>query len=102
MAWAINGTAGLGPEPWQSFTRGETIILEVDNRTKFEQPIHIHGHVWRVIEEQPTPYRDTAVIPAEGQAKLGFVADNPGRWGIQSTIAERIDSGLMTSFEVGA
>lgn len=102
MAWAINGTAGLGSEPWASFAKGETVVLEVDNRTKFDQPLHIHGHVWRVVEEQPTPYRDTAVIPAERQVKLGFVADNPGRWGIHSTIAERIDSGLMTSFEVGA
>lgn len=102
MAWAINGTAGLGPEPWVSVNRGETVILEVDNRTKFDQPLHIHGHVWRVVEEQPTPYRDTAVVPAERQVKLGFVADNPGRWGIQSTIAERVDSGLITSFEVGA
>ncbi|QIG50625.1 multicopper oxidase family protein [Nordella sp. HKS 07] len=102
MAWAINGTAGLTPEPWMSFTRGETVVLEVDNRTRFDQPLHIHGHVWRVIDEQPTPWRDTAVIPAERQVKLVFVADNPGRWGIQSTIAERIDSGLMSSFEVGA
>ncbi|HTN98250.1 MAG TPA: multicopper oxidase domain-containing protein [Nordella sp.] len=42
------------------------------------------------------------VVPAESQVKLGFVADNPGRWGIQSSVAERVDSGLMTSFEVGA
>lgn len=102
LAWAINGTAGLGPEPWETFTQGETVILDVTNRTKFDQPLHIHGHVWRLIEDQPTPFRDTVVIPAESQVKLGFVADNPGRWGIQSTVAERIDSGLMTSFEVGA
>ena len=100
MAWAINGTAGLAAEPWESFGQGENVVLEVDNRTKFDQPLHIHGHVWRVIEEQPRPWRDTVVIPAGSQVKLGFVADNPGKWGIQSTIAERLDSGLMTSFEV--
>src|SRR5262249_16205212 len=66
MAWAINGTAGLAPEPWQTFIRGETVILAVENRTKFDQPIHIHGHVWRIIleQDQPQPWRDTAVIPA--------------------------------------
>lgn len=102
MAWAINGTAGLGPEPWQTFAKDESIILAVDNRTKFDQPLHIHGHVWRLIkdQDQPGPWRDTAVIPAGAQAKLGFVADNPGKWGIQSTVAERVDSGLITSFEV--
>ncbi|MGE0238837.1 MAG: multicopper oxidase family protein [Parvibaculaceae bacterium] len=102
MAWAINGTAGLAAEPWESFTQGESVVLDVDNRTKFDQPLHIHGHVWRVIEDQPRPWRDTAVIPAGTRAKLGFVADNPGKWGIQSTIAERLDSGLITAFEVAA
>jgi FtsP/CotA-like multicopper oxidase with cupredoxin domain len=100
MAWAINGTSGLAAEPWETFAQGDTVILEVDNRTKFDQPLHIHGHVWQVIQELPRGFRDTIVIPAEQQAKLGFVADNPGKWGIQSTIAERVDSGLMTSFEV--
>jgi FtsP/CotA-like multicopper oxidase with cupredoxin domain len=72
----------------------------VDNRTRFDQPLHVHGHVWHVIEEQPRPWRDTVVIPAGARLNLGFVADNPGKWGIQSTIAERLDAGLITSFEV--
>jgi FtsP/CotA-like multicopper oxidase with cupredoxin domain len=100
MAWAINGTAGLAAEPWESFARGESVILAVDNRTKFDQPLHIHGHVWRIIEEQPGPWRDTVVVPAGAQVRLAFVADNPGKWGIQSTIAERVDAGLITSFTV--
>ena len=100
MAWAINGTAGLAAEPWETFAKGESVVLAVDNRTKFDQPLHIHGHVWQVIEDLPRPWRDTVVVPAGGALKLGFMADNPGKWGIQSTIAERIDSGLITSFEV--
>ncbi len=100
MAWAINGTAGLASAPWATFARGETVVLEVDNRTKFAQPLHIHGHVWQTIEDLPRPFRDTIVIGPERQARVGFVADNPGKWGIQSTVAERIDSGLITSFEV--
>jgi FtsP/CotA-like multicopper oxidase with cupredoxin domain len=103
MAWAINGIAGLADVPWQNFHRGESVILAVDNRTKFDQPLHIHGHVWRRIaeEDEPQPWRDTAVIPAGAQVRLAFIADNPGQWGIQSTIAERVDSGLITSFQVG-
>jgi FtsP/CotA-like multicopper oxidase with cupredoxin domain len=100
MAWAINGTAGLGAEPWETFARGESVVLAVDNRTKFDQPLHIHGHVWRVMEDPLRPWRDTLVIPAGAQVKLGLVADNPGRWGIHSAIAERVDSGLITSFEI--
>lgn len=100
MAWAINGTAGLAAEPWETFAKDESVVLEVENRTKFDQPLHIHGHVWQVIEDLPRPWRDTVVVPAGARLELGFVADNPGKWGIQSTIAERIDSGLITSFEV--
>jgi FtsP/CotA-like multicopper oxidase with cupredoxin domain len=104
MAWAINGTAGLASEPWQTFAQGESVILAVENRTKFDQPLHIHGHVWRVVldQDQPQPWRDTAVVAPGAQVKLGFVADNPGQWGIQSTVAERADSGLITSFQVSA
>jgi FtsP/CotA-like multicopper oxidase with cupredoxin domain len=100
MAWAINGTAGLAADPWENFAQGDSVVLAIDNRTKFDQPLHIHGHVWKIIEEQPQPWRDTVVIPAGAEVKLGFVADNPGKWGIQSAIAERVDSGLITSFEV--
>jgi FtsP/CotA-like multicopper oxidase with cupredoxin domain len=100
MAWAINGTAGLATEPFATFARGDTVILEIDNRTRFAQPLHIHGHVWAVMADRPAPWRDTLVIPAGSQVRAVFVADNPGQWGIQSTLAERIDSGLITSFAV--
>lgn len=101
MAWAFNGTAGLGPEPWQAFKRGETIILEIDNRTKFDQPLHLHGHVWAIIAEEPV-WRDTIIANRGSVTRAVFVADNPGDWGIMSAIAERADSGLITSFRVEA
>jgi len=102
-AWAFNGVAGLGMGPWQTFKRGETVIIEVDNRTIFDQPIHIHGHVWKSLTddlETGEPWRDTALVKSRRKLKLAFVADNPGTWGLQSTIAERVDSGLFTSFAV--
>jgi FtsP/CotA-like multicopper oxidase with cupredoxin domain len=102
-AWAFNGVAGLGTSPWQTFARGQTVVLEVDNRTAFDQPLHIHGHVWQPIANDVAggrPWRDTALIRARKTAKLGFVADNPGSWGLHSTVAERMDAGLFTSFMV--
>jgi FtsP/CotA-like multicopper oxidase with cupredoxin domain len=99
-AWAFNGVAGLPQEPWQVFERGMSVIVEVDNRTAFEQPICIHGHVWQALDGDAA-WRDTAAIPPRAKARLGFVADNPGTWGLHSLIAERLDAGLFTSFEVG-
>ena len=99
MAWAFNGTAGLGPEPWQTFKQGETVLFEIDNRTRFDQPIHIHGHVWAVTAAEPV-WRDTIIAERSTVTRVVFVADNPGDWGIMSAIAERADSGLITSFRV--
>jgi FtsP/CotA-like multicopper oxidase with cupredoxin domain len=98
-AWAVNGVAGLGAEPWQVFDKGTSIIIEADNRTEFEQPLCIHGHVWQLLDTS-APWRDTAVLPPRSKARLAFVADNPGTWGLHSLVAERLDAGLLTSFEV--
>ncbi len=103
MAWAINGVAGPGGEVIGKFAKGESIILDIDNATQFDQPLHIHGHVWQVIEQggavqEGQPWRDTTLVPAMQKQKLAFVADNPGIWVLQSLVAERVDSGLIASF----
>jgi FtsP/CotA-like multicopper oxidase with cupredoxin domain len=105
MAWAINGVAGPGGEVIGKFAKGESIILDFDNATQFDQPLHIHGHVWQVIEQGGTvqegqPWRDTTLVPAMQKQKLAFVADNPGIWVLQSLVAERVDSGLIASFAI--
>lgn len=101
--WALNGVVGPSPEPLFEATKGETILLEVDNRTSFAQPLHIHGHVWQEIDEEPTGiWSDTAVVPPGEQVTLAFTADNEGVWAIQSLVAERADGGLFGSFRVKA
>lgn len=105
MAWAVNGVAGPGGELLGRFAKGETIVLEINNTTQFDQPLHIHGHVWQVIEQggaiqEGQPWRDTTVVPQKQVQKLAFVADNPGIWVLQSLVAERLDSGLIASFAI--
>ena len=105
MAWAINGVAGPGGDAIGNFAKGETIILDIDNTTNFEQPLHLHWHVWQVIEEggviqEGRPWRDTTLVPRMQRQKLAFMADNPGIWALQSLVAERVDSGLIASFVV--
>ncbi|MCA0432333.1 MAG: multicopper oxidase family protein [Proteobacteria bacterium] len=105
LAWAINGVAGTGGPMLMDARKGETLILDVVNQTNFSQPLHIHGHVWKVIEQdgQPVadaPWRDTHVVVAQGKAKLLMVADNPGQWALQSLVAERLDAGLIAGFTV--
>lgn len=105
MAWAINGVAGPGGDLIGKFAKGETIVLDINNTTQFDQPLHIHGHVWQVVEQggavqEGQPWRDTTLVPRMKMQKLAFVADNPGIWVLQSLVAERVDSGLIASFAV--
>jgi FtsP/CotA-like multicopper oxidase with cupredoxin domain len=99
--WALNGVAGPSPEPMFSAPKGETMLLEIDNRTAFSQALHIHGHVWQEIGEVPSGvWQDTAVVPPGEVTTLALVADNPGTWAIHSLIAERADGGMIGSFRV--
>lgn len=98
--WAINGVAGPSAEPLFNARLGETVVLQVENRTGFAQPLHLHGHVWQEVDASAAPLRDTAVVAAGETMNLAFVADNPGTWAIQSLVAERADGGLIASFVV--
>ncbi len=99
--WAMNGVAGPSPEPMFSVAKGETVLLEIDNRTAFAQALHIHGHAWQEIGEEPSGiWQDTVVVPSAEVTTLAFVADNPGTWAIHSLIAERADGGMIGFFRV--
>lgn len=105
LAWAVNGIAGPSGVAVFEAQKGETLILEINNKTKFEQPLHIHSHVWHLlslngIAADGQSWRDTVVVPAETIAKCLCIADNPGDWAIQSLIAERSDAGLFANFKV--
>ena len=105
LAWAFNAIAGVGGPPLFEAKLGETLIIDFENKTSFPQPIHIHGHVWQMIESDGQAialpnWMDTAIIPGLSSAKLAFVADNPGLWVLQSLVAERVDSGLIGAFSV--
>jgi FtsP/CotA-like multicopper oxidase with cupredoxin domain len=105
LAWAFNGVSGAGGPPLFEAKKGETLILIFDNATAFPQPVHIHGHVWQLIEAdglavENQPWRDTAIVPGLSKVKLALVADNIGVWVLQSLVAERADAGLLGSFTV--
>lgn len=107
LAWAINGASGLQPEPLFEAAPGESIILAFDNRTKFDQPLAIDGHVWRLLNadgefDVDQFWRDTAVIPPGTGASYVFVAAGPGLFTLASLVAERSDAGLIGSFRVNA
>lgn len=99
--WAINGVAGPAAEPMFTARKGETIRLDIVNKTAFSQPLHIHGHAWQVLgQDPPGPFQDTVVVAAGQTVSVAFTADNPGLWALHSLVAERADGGLIGTFEV--
>lgn len=103
--WQVNGVSGAaGAAPAFSVKRGQVVVLTVRNDTSFLQALHVHGHAFRLLhplDDGWEPYwLDTFQLLDGKLARIAFLADNPGRWLISSTVLERFDTGLWTSFEV--
>lgn len=103
--WKINGGQGdIGAKPLLSVRRGTPLVIAISNRTEFLQPLHVHGHSFRLLhplDDGWEPYfLDTVQIPEGKRLHIAFIADNPGRWLISSSVLERFDRGLWTWFEV--
>lgn len=104
--WRINGTAWPDAlaKPGVAVRSGTPVVLTLINRTSFLQALHIHGHAVRqlhALDDGWEPYwLDTVPVLPGQTVRIAFVADNPGRWMIGSSILERLSSGLATWFEV--
>jgi FtsP/CotA-like multicopper oxidase with cupredoxin domain len=95
---------GFAPPPLFSVKRGTPVSLGFSNGADTVQAIHVHGHTMRLLHDLDDgwePYwRDTVLI-APGKTKhVAFVADNPGKWVIESFKAARQAKGTASWFEV--
>jgi FtsP/CotA-like multicopper oxidase with cupredoxin domain len=102
--WRVNGAVGDAGKPLFSVRRGTPVVLAIENKTAFVQPIHVHGHAFRLLhpldDGWESYFLDTVQIPEARRLHIAFIADNPGRWLISSSVLERFDRGLWTWFEV--
>ena len=102
--WAINGqVAGTdhsrhGPA-FVAAKRGETVVLEIENHSIWEHPMHLHGFACRVLSRDGRavpgrPWLDTILIHPEGKAEVAFVADAPGDWLFHCHVLEHHLAGM--------
>ena len=110
MAWAINGQAAscstsrpFDPLLW--LKRGESCVLRLVNDTAWPHPIHLHGHVFRLLarNDRPALHRerlDTVLLHARETAEIAFVADNPGDWMFHCHVLEHQEGGMMACVRV--
>jgi len=107
MAWTVNGVAVKehDHEPFLKLRLGRSVLLELVNDTQWHHPIHLHGHVFRVLtrDGRPTRHRewlDTVLLSPQERAEIAFVADNPGDWMFHCHVLEHQVSGMMAIIRI--
>lgn len=103
--WTINGAPGHPSDtPLVKVKRGTPVVLALKNETALVQPMHLHGHSFRLLhplDDGWEPYwLDTVQVPENKTIRIAFVADNPGKWLLASTVMERFDAGLWAWIEI--
>jgi FtsP/CotA-like multicopper oxidase with cupredoxin domain len=79
--------------------------MELVNDTSWHHPIHLHGHVFRVLARNGRPveggeWGDTVLVDPDSRAEIAFVADNPGDWMFHCHVLEHQASGMMAVVRV--
>jgi len=78
-----------------------------NNTDTGEHPLHFHGHKFWIIATSDYPEaeylyvdnylrRDIVSVPAQGWAKIRFVANNPGVWLLHSCITWHLNAGFSS------
>jgi FtsP/CotA-like multicopper oxidase with cupredoxin domain len=81
----------------------QSVIIGFKNTTAQAHVIHLHGHSARLLDALDDGWKpfwlDTILAPPQRTTRIAFVADNRGKWLIESQ-ALRGDGGIRTWFEV--
>ena len=80
------------------------MTLGLHNSSRHLQVVHLHGHHFRLLDRLNDGWKpfwlDTMLVGEEIEC-IAFVADNPGKWLLESRALERTDTGTAVWFAVG-
>ena len=83
--------------------RARRVTMRIRTRPTTAHAVHLHGHHARLLDALDDGWKpfwlDTILAPPQRTTRIAFVADNRGKWLIESQ-ALRGDSGIGTWFEV--
>ena len=99
--WLINGKEY--PHEREFVLReGRRHRLVFHNRSDDSHPLHIHRHLFELVELNGKPTagikKDTVIVPAYGRATVDLVADQPGLTLFHCHIQQHMDFGFMALF----
>ncbi|GAB0118430.1 multicopper oxidase family protein [Acidisoma sp. 7E03] len=97
--WTLNGEAWPQVTPLM-LKAGARVEIDLVNQTMMAHPMHLHGHAFQVLELDGQPIagavRDTVLVEAGRQVRIGFDAVNPGRWALHCHNLYHMMTGMMT------
>jgi FtsP/CotA-like multicopper oxidase with cupredoxin domain len=109
LFWTVNGKPVAEHDhhhaPLATLARGRPYLIELVNDTAWHHPIHLHGHVFRIVsrdgKELPLPeWGDTVLLDPKSRAEIALVADNPGDWMLHCHVLEHQATGMMAVVRV--
>jgi FtsP/CotA-like multicopper oxidase with cupredoxin domain len=107
LAWVVNGTVvkGHAHTPLLTLKRGGHYVLNLINGTAWHHPIHLHGHVFRIIARNGAAtalreWADTVLMAPRERVEIAFVADNPGDWMLHCHVLAHQAGGMSAVLRV--
>lgn len=105
--WAINGVIAMNHDvaPLLEIKQGTTVVLDMVNATRWDHPIHLHGHHFRVLSrngkpDPQMPWKDTILLRPDERAEIAFVAETPGDWMVHCHILAHQETGMMGTIRI--
>ena len=99
--WLVNGKE-YPHEREFVFRQGGRYRLVFHNRSDDTHPVHIHRHLFELVEINGKPtagiMKDTVIVPAFGRASVDLVADQPGLTLFHCHIQQHMDFGFKALF----
>jgi FtsP/CotA-like multicopper oxidase with cupredoxin domain len=99
--WLVNGKQ-YPHEREFVLRQGRRYRLVFHNRSDDSHPLHIHRHLFELVELNGKPTsgikKDTVIVPAYGRATVDLVADQPGLTLFHCHIQQHMDFGFMALF----
>lgn len=83
---------------------GDLVKITIDNKGAGIHPMHLHGHVFRVLSRNGVPVqsdieKDTLTVNPGEKYDISFVADNPGEWPFHCHDLPHAKAGMMATIQ---
>ncbi len=100
--WSINGVP-VSETDKIMIERGEVVRITMNNLTMMHHPMHLHGHYFRVVNENGaySPLKHTVNVAPMQKVVIEFLANEYNDWFFHCHVLYHINSGMARVFSYG-